>query len=103
MTVLPIRYAPPMQCSRDLEKGEVKRIVSGRVLVGYYVACPACGVVVQITERLVEELPLKSVRVTRRGSTQAVTRPTAVSSWPIPCRGCARTITLRGETVEAAP
>lgn len=103
MTALPIRYAPPVKCHRDLERGEVKRIVVGTLLVGCYVGCPACGVVAQVTDGLAEE-GLVAERGVWKGLSQTFSRPTNLRSvGAFTCRGCGCAISLCGETVEALP
>lgn len=102
MTTLPISYAPPIKCHRDLGPGEVKRIAVAGKIVGCYVACPACGAVAQVTEGLTEE-GLVAASAVWKGLTQSFSRPTSLSSSAISCRGCARVVALRGTTVEATP
>jgi hypothetical protein len=38
-----LTVASYQKCSRLLDKGEVKRCMQRGPLVGYYLACPACG------------------------------------------------------------
>lgn len=40
---IPITFASYQRCSRTLVKGELKRVMQRGPLVGYYIACPACG------------------------------------------------------------
>lgn len=39
----PLTFAAYQKCSRLLVKGEVKRVMQRGPLVGYFLACPACG------------------------------------------------------------
>lgn len=49
LAALPVRGTAPLtiaayqKCSRLLAKGEVKRVMQRGPLVGYFIACPACG------------------------------------------------------------
>ncbi len=38
-----LTHASYQKCSRTLERGEVKRVMQRGPLVGYFLACPACG------------------------------------------------------------
>jgi hypothetical protein len=38
-----LTVASYQKCSRLLAKGEVKRVMQRGPLVGYFLACPACG------------------------------------------------------------
>ncbi len=40
---VPIQVAHTQKCARKLARGEVKRVMGRGPLVGYYIACPACG------------------------------------------------------------
>lgn len=39
----PLTLAAYQKCTRLLEKGEIKRVSQRGPLVGYFIACPACG------------------------------------------------------------
>lgn len=39
----PLTVAAYQKCTRLLVKGEVKRVMQRGPLVGYFIACPACG------------------------------------------------------------
>lgn len=39
----PLTCASYQQCSRTLRRGQVKRVSQRGPLVGYFLACPACG------------------------------------------------------------
>lgn len=39
----PLTAAAYHKCTRELAKGEVKRCVQRGPLIGYFMACPACG------------------------------------------------------------
>lgn len=39
----PLTVASYQKCSRTLAPGEVKRVMQRGPLVGYFLACPACG------------------------------------------------------------
>lgn len=39
----PLTFASFQKCSRELVRGELKRVVQRGPLVGYFMACPACG------------------------------------------------------------
>lgn len=102
MTALPLRFAPPVRCHRDLGPGEVKRVAAGKLLVGYFVGCPACRIVSQFAGEAFEEtLPLLE-QPAGDGVSARAKRPTALTTKaPVACRGCGRAVVVRDETVEA--
>ncbi len=104
MTAAALRFAPPIRCHRELGPGEVKRIGVGRTLVGYFVGCPACGIVGQVAgDAFVETLPLVELPA-GTGISARTMRPTALATRePIECRGCGRGVVVRDERVEIAP
>ncbi len=105
-------HAPPQKCARKLARGEVKRCMArGRVLVGYHVACPACGWVAshlrehhdflegpwdRTAYELVDE-------VTGAKTTTIVHHPmTLTAMTPLRCPRCAALITIIDNAIEAA-
>lgn len=40
-----VRYVPKGTCACKMIAGDARRIAQGAYLVGYYLSCPACGMV----------------------------------------------------------
>lgn len=108
-----IVHAPAQKCVRALRPGEVKRCMArGPTLVGYSVACPACGGIYSyLNERhaFVEGAWTKSryefVRDEdddRGPAATMVEHPATLSaSTPLTCLACRRTITIAENAIEA--
>lgn len=104
MTTVPLRFAPPIRCHRDLGRGELKRVAARRLLVGYYVGCPGCGAVTQAAgEAFLETLPLVELPA-GSGIGARTKRPTGLATVaPVVCRGCGGGIAVRDEQVAVEP
>lgn len=90
-----LTFASFQKCTRELAKGELKRVVQRGPLIGYFMACPACGFSASyldsecgFIERAVEVDGVQYMRAV------GVQRP------PV-CFHCRRLITINGDMFEA--
>jgi hypothetical protein len=84
---LPLEQVPSRFCPRRLKPGQVKRYMTVGPLVGYMVACPACGFI---------EMHMHEVAgfVEEEGKLVATTKP-------VGCMLCGRGLRAQDGTIEA--
>jgi hypothetical protein len=89
----PVSY---QKCSKLLVAGEVKRVMQSGPLIGYFLACPACGFACAYLDEAcgyVEDPPKTVV-------TRAVRKLVAITHPPT-CFRCKRTLHVEGGFLEA--
>lgn len=85
---LPFEVMPSRFCPRKLKKGQIKRYMSVGPLVGYMVACPACGFI---------EMHMKADAGYVEGDGGTLLHTTK----PVKCMLCKRTISIAGGVIAA--
>lgn len=86
----------PLGCHRKMKPGQVKRITARGPLIGYYLACPACGYRASYLD--------EACRFEEHPALLGAPHPrslTGIGS-PPPCLGCKRTLRIVEGYMEAS-
>lgn len=100
-----IRFVHPQLCTRKLVPGDVKRVFAAGPLLGYFIACPACGFYgsyLHCEAGFTEIGPTVGSRGPGAHATEEPYRhPTSLSAThPVVCYGCRRRIVVKDGELE---